>query len=92
MNTTVCRVDLTRGEVAYLNRAGFLPLALSQSLKDVRWQYGRTGTLDLSHARVEEFREAFTEQLAKVGFDETYELTPEGRILEDLIDNFHDAL
>lgn len=36
----------------------------------------------------EEFRNIFTERLAKIGFDENYELTTEGRMLEDLIDKF----
>ncbi len=44
-----------------------------------------------SAATAEEFREAFTEQLAKVGFDESYEPTAGGNLLEDLIDRFHDG-
>jgi hypothetical protein len=37
----------------------------------------------------EEFRSAFTNQLATVGFDERNEPTAEGKLLEDLIDRFY---
>lgn len=48
-----------------------------------------SAVLKLSRDLAEEFREALTNELAKVGFDENYDLTAEGRILEDLIDFFH---
>jgi hypothetical protein len=40
----------------------------------------------------EEFRAAFTERLAKIGFDSQYEVTSDGKLLEDLIDLFYDDL
>jgi len=49
------------------------------------------GTLEVSAATAEEFCEAFTEQLAKVGFDEAYEPTAEGKLLENLIDRFNEG-
>lgn len=88
---TVRRVDLARREVDYLKTAGFLPLVLLECLQGVRWQSEAVGTLEVSAASAEEFREAFTEQLAKVGFDEAYEPTAEGGLLEDLIDRFHEG-
>ena len=91
MKTTVRRVDLTRNEADYLKTAGLLPPTLLECLKNVRWQAGVAGTFEVSAATAEEFREVFTEQLAKVGFDEAYEPTAEGKLLEDLIDRFHEG-
>jgi len=81
--------DLTRSEVEYLTTAGFLPPALLECLQDARWRSDIAVTLKLSPVTVEEFREAFTDQLAKVGFDEAYEANVAGRLLEDLIDRLH---
>jgi hypothetical protein len=86
---TIRRVDLARSEVDYLKTAGFLPLVLLECLQGVRWQSEAAGTLEVSATNAEAFREAFTEQLAKVGFNEAYEPTAEGGLLEDLIDHFH---
>lgn len=47
--------------------------------------------LKLSRNSAEEFRDAVTTELAKVGFDENYGLTAEGGILEDLLDLFQVA-
>lgn len=82
-------IDLTRGEVDYLETAGFLPPALLKSLRGAQWHSAAASVLELSPETAEEFREAFTEQLAKVGFDEAYDPTAEGRLLENLIDRFH---
>lgn len=46
-------------------------------------------TLKIDHEKAEIIRSYLTERLAKVGFDEDYELTLEGRILEDLIDHLY---
>lgn len=91
MKTAVRRVNLSRSEVDYLNTVGLLPSTLLECLGDVRWRSGVAGTLEISAATAEEFREVFTEQLAKVGFDEAYEPTAEGKLLEGLIDHFHDG-
>ena len=84
-------IDLSRSEIEYLATASFLPPALLECLQDVRWRSDVAATLELSAVTAEEFREAFTEQLAKVGFDEAYEPTAEGGLLEDLIDRFHES-
>lgn len=89
MKTSVRCVDLSRREVDYLKTAGFLSQALLECLRDVRWRSDVSRTLELSTVTAEEFREAFTEHLAKVGFDEAYEPTTDGKLLEDLIDRFH---
>ena len=41
-----------------------------------------------STEQIEALRGACTEALARIGFDVSYELTAEGRVLEDLIDKF----
>ena len=45
-------------------------------------------TLTISNGLSNEFQAAFTDELARVGFDQNYELNPEGQMLEDLIDRF----
>lgn len=45
-------------------------------------------TLELKRDLAERFRSAFTERLAQVGFDASYEPTVEGATLEELIDDF----
>lgn len=45
--------------------------------------------ISLSWETAELFREAFTDYLARVGFDDDYKATSEGQLLEDLIDSFY---
>jgi hypothetical protein len=90
MKTESRRVNLLRNEAEYLSTSGFLPIGLLECLKGIAWEAGAAGTLAVPFGVAEQFREAFTEQLAKVGFDEAYEPTEEGRLLEDLIDRFHE--
>jgi len=45
--------------------------------------------LVLTSHMAEKFRTIFTDQLAIEGFDESYDLTETGKILEDLIDRFY---
>lgn len=82
----VCSIVLSQNEADYLLSAGFLPSTLHQHLQSAQSNYAIT--LELSPEMAEEFREVFTEQLARVGFNEAYEPTKEGRLLEDLIDRF----
>jgi hypothetical protein len=89
MKTSERCVGLSSSEVDYLKTAGFLSSALLEFLQDIQWSSDVAGTLKLPAVTAEEFREAFTEYLAKVGFDESYELTAEGKLLEDLIDRFN---
>ena len=91
MKTFVRCIELSRREVDYLQSAGLLSLAMLECLQNVRWRSETAGTLELSTAMAEAFREAFTEQLAKVGFDKAYEPTAEGRLIEDLIGRFHES-
>lgn len=81
-------IDLKRSEIDYLESDSFLPSALLSYLRGAKWRSAYVALLDLPSEAAEELREAFTEQLAKVGFDDGYELTAEGRLLESLIDRF----
>lgn len=46
------------------------------------------GTIKLTQNQCEDIRSRLSDHLTFVGFDETYELTKEGEILESLIDKF----
>ncbi len=88
MGTTVRHIDLPRKHFEYLNGAGFLSSVQLGTVQDAKWRSVNSITLQLSDVVAEEFRDAFTDQLAKVGFDEAYAITEEGKLLEDLIDRF----
>lgn len=62
--------------------------ALAKVIAGVPESAGRTVVLRVTSAIAEEFRDAFTLELARIGFDANYGITSEGRILEDLIDAF----
>jgi hypothetical protein len=88
MNTLVRSVRLSRRHFDYLMSARFLPQPLLELLQeDAQWQ-SNAATVALSSQTAEEMRDVLTERMAKVGFDSAYELTPEGRVLEELIDCF----
>jgi hypothetical protein len=74
---------------AYLLAADYLPVAfrhiISEQL-DIPLEVGLSMSVD--DATAESLREVFTKRLAEVGFDAAYTLTPEGLLLEDLIDKF----
>ncbi len=88
MATDVVRVRLSRREEGYLSEAVFLKAHQLEVLRKRALTDQGGAILTLSRDLAEEFREAFTEQLARVGFDKNYETTPEGRLLEELIDRF----
>jgi hypothetical protein len=81
-------VNLSKQEAMYLKTAQFLPSSLAELLRNTLPADGRSGPLSLSRQHAEEFRDAFTVRLATVGFDQNYEPTEEGRMLEQLIDSF----
>ena len=73
----------------YLRNARFLPDELVRIVNAANDGEDNRVVISLSQEVSEQFREAFTERLAKVGFDEAYEPTSEGKVLEALIDRFH---
>lgn len=78
--------ELSRKYLDYLSDVDFL----STAERHLIWQTSDAPadaiTLQLPEDDAERLRDRFTEQLAKVGFDESYELTEEGALLEELID------
>ena len=88
MPAAVRRIDLPRKYFDYLSEADFLSPSERESISGGEWKSNHSMTLQLPDAIAEEFREKFTEQLAAAGFDEDYELTKEGELLEGLIDLF----
>ena len=80
-------VRLSSQQFMYLRNTTFLPDACVCAIEG--FQPVDDGyVLNVSDSLAERFREAFTERLAKVGFDKSYKLTREGEILEGLIDGF----
>ncbi|MFA6095077.1 MAG: hypothetical protein WC757_04310 [Candidatus Paceibacterota bacterium] len=88
-NPSQLDIKLSDNEISYLKSANFLTQSQLTLLDIFKWNSNSSGILSLSPITAEDFREVFTEQLAKFGFDESYNLTDEGKILEELIDHFY---
>jgi len=82
-------VRLAGREAMYLRNAAFLPDELARIVKAAKDGEDNEVVISLSPEISERFREVFTEHLAKVGFDDAYEPTSEGKVLEALIDRFY---
>jgi hypothetical protein len=78
---------LNKNEYNYLCHSSFLDYK-HKKLIFSRQQYDDKCLINISEAQTEEIRDLCGEQLQIVGFDEKYQLTPEGEILESLIDKF----
>ena len=89
MSANFVTIKLPRREIHYLLNARFLGPLQIEAVRAAELSSDGSAVLELSRNSAEEFREAFTNELAKVGFDENYGVTAEGRILENLIDLFH---
>jgi len=81
-------IVLSSREFFYLKNSSFLPKLLSAVVD------GAVGSNDnhlliVPSELIEPFRSAFTERLAARGFDEEYDVTAEGKVLEELIDKFY---
>ncbi len=81
-------LELSGNELAYLKDADFLPEPLLRTLEMAQHRSDGAGLFIVARAVAEQFRSAFTDHLAKVGFGADYELTSEGKFLEVLIDRF----
>ncbi len=88
MDDSNITVRLSKSEFDYLRQTSFLERELIKSLEEAREKSGGSFLLDLSPAIAESFRDSFTLELARVGFDQDNELTELGEVLEDLIDRF----
>lgn len=81
------KIKLTKPEYAYLCQAAFIQnrhrifLFSAQPVNDIY-------LINISENQANEIRDLCGEQLQISGFNEKYELTPEGEILESLVDKF----
>lgn len=82
------KVMLSKGEVLYLRNTDFLPQSLRQFIEPIQVEAEQV-SVTVSRDVAERLRDVFTERLAKVGFDEGYDSTSEGAMLEGLIDRFY---
>lgn len=82
-------VRLSGREAMYLRNAAFLQDELARIVNAADAGEESGIVISLSKETSERFRAIFTERLASVGFDDAYEPTSEGKVLEALIDCFY---
>jgi len=82
-------IRLSINELEYLRKIEALSPALVDALREAERVSAETYAIDISLALAEDFRSVFTQRLAAVGFGPSYELTDEGKMLEELIDRFY---
>jgi hypothetical protein len=80
-------IQLSKIEYDYLSKADFLPNKL-RKLFPVNYQNKVKYLLEITEDQADEIRDLCGEQLQIVGFNERYEATSEGEILESLVDKF----
>ena len=81
------KIKLSKSEYTYLCQAAFIQKRHRESLFSAQLMNG-AHLIRVSEDQANEIRDLCGEQLQIAGFDEKYELTPEGEILESLIDKF----
>jgi len=81
------KIELNKVEHEYLISSSFLPLDLKKML-NTNQRAGDSHIVMITEEQADEFRDLFGEQLQLIGFDEHYNPTREGKILESLIDKF----
>ncbi len=81
-------IKLSPEELTYLLRENFLEEPLMDLLRTTQ-RTSKAGILNLTEVQADEFRDAFSDRMQDVGFDESYEPTREGKMLESLIDRFY---
>lgn len=84
-------IRLSARELMYLKNVGYLPASLLRLIEAARPISDDNHALSIPQNIAEQFRSAFTDRLARAGFNADYEPTSEGRMLEDLIDRFYSA-
>ena len=87
MRSRMLKINLSKTEYIYLCQAAFIHKRLRETLFSAQ-QTKDIYLVNISEEQAEEIRELCGEELQIAGFDEKYELTPEGEILESLIDKF----
>lgn len=81
------KMSLSNPEYIYLYLAAFIQKRHREALFSAQ-QMRDDHLISVSEDLANEIRDLCGEQLQIAGFDEKYELTPEGEILESLIDKF----
>lgn len=81
------KVKLTDKEYSYIHKAKFLD-ENHRKLFLLPQKEGTEYVLNFSEDQADKLRDLCGEQLQVAGFNENYELTREGKILESLIDKF----
>jgi hypothetical protein len=79
-------VTLTSGEIGYLTTKTLVPPDLSEQLKSVSTTEGIPIAFSISEEEADILRDLLGQELQRHGFDNNYNPTPEGRMLENLID------
>lgn len=79
------KINLSESEYIYLCEAGFVQNRHRESFFSAKKNID-TYVISLSESQADELRDLCGEQLQIAGFDENYELTDEGKILESLVD------
>jgi len=82
------QIKLASEEVSYLLRNRFLNPDLLSFVEKAERITPSTSVLNVTPCEADRFRDAFAEQMQKVGFDADYKPTVEGQILESLVDRF----
>ena len=79
---------LSAEQLDYLRRAFSQDESFANLLNCSSASGGKKSVVRLSRDDVQRLRDRLTEQLARIGFDRDYALTPQGQLLEELIDQF----
>jgi hypothetical protein len=78
------QIRFTDAELGLLSRLHLWSVDTSQVIRDAKG-----ARIELSEREADDLRERVVDQLTVSGFDQDYEPTADGRILEDLIDKLH---
>jgi len=81
-------IVLNAKRARYLLDAQFLTSTQRAVLEAAKPRRGGGLSFSIPDDLAEEFREAFSDRLTEIGFDGEYEPNEEGRVLDDLIDQF----
>ena len=81
-------IILNKNEFNFLTSSKFIPLKLRHKIADSSRPLEGKHLLHMTEKEIDSLRDYCGEQLQLTGFDENYELTKEGELLENLIDKF----
>ena len=81
-------IKLNSDEFFHIISSCFLPNELIEMINESYEKSGNNYLLSISEDSADQLRDLFSDQLQVAGFDENYNLTKEGKIIENLIDKF----